>query len=243
VLRPIALIVAVIALAGCSGGSKRSSGSGSLPQGAKPSKLDPSKFTTEIDNPYWPMRPGARWVYRETGSDGTEQRVVVTVTSETREVMGIEARVVHDDVTEDGALVEDTLDWYAQDADGNVWYLGEDTKEFEDGKVVTTAGSWESGVDGALPGVIVPAEPEVGMTYRQEHYAGEAEDAADVLSLTERAEVPYGSFTDVLLTKDFTPLEPKVLEYKLYAPGVGPVLVLGVSGGGDREELLQLTTP
>ena len=81
------------------------------------------------------------------------------------------------------------------------------------------------------------------MTYRQEHYAGEAEDAADVLSLTERAEVPYGSFTDVLLTKDFTPLEPKVLEYKLYAPGVGPVLVLGVSGGGDREELLQLTTP
>ena len=231
--------IAIAALLTSCGGSERAS----LPQGADPVELDPGDFTTEIDNPYWPMRPGARWVYRETGSDGTEQRVVVTVTSETREVMGIEARVVHDVVTENGALVEDTFDWYAQDADGNVWYLGEDTKEFEDGKVVTTAGSWESGVDGALPGVIVPAEPEVGMTYRQEHYAGEAEDAADVLSLTERAEVPYGSFTDVLLTKDFTPLEPKVLEYKLYAPGVGPVLVLGVSGGGDREELLQLTTP
>jgi hypothetical protein len=215
----------------------------SLPQGAEPVELDPADFTTEIDNRYWPMRPGTRWVYRETGSDGAEQRVVVTVTTETREVMGIEARVVRDVVTEAGELVEDTFDWYAQDADGNVWYLGEDTKEYEGGEVVTTAGSWEAGVDGALPGVIVPAEPEVGMTYRQEHYAGEAEDAAEVLSLSERAEVPYGSFTDVLLTKDLTPLEPDVLEYKLYAPGVGPVLVLGVSGGSGREELLQVTTP
>ncbi len=228
----------VVLLVACSG-----SEGDSLPQGADPVELDPADFTTEIDNPYWPMRPGARWIYRETGPDGAEQRVVVAVTNETREVMGIEARVVHDSVTEGGALVEDTFDWYAQDADGNVWYLGEDTKEYEDGEVVTTAGSWEAGSDGALPGVIVPAEPEVGMTYRQEHYAGEAEDAAEVLSLSERAEVPYGSFTDVLLTKDFTPLEPKVLEYKLYAPGVGPVLVLGVSGGADREELLQLTTP
>ena len=230
---------ALAALVASCGGSEGAS----LPQGADPVELDPSDFTTEIDNRYWPMRPGARWIYRETGPDGAEQRVVVTVTNETREVMGIEARVVHDVVTEDGALVEDTFDWYAQDADGNVWYLGEDTKEYEDGEVVTTAGSWEAGVDGALPGVIVPAEPEVGLTYRQEHYAGEAEDAAEVLSLSERAEAPYGSFTDVLLTKDFTPLEPDVLEYKLYAPGVGPVLVLGVSGGAGREELLQLTTP
>ena len=234
----LATIVLAVLIASC-GGADRAS----LPQGADPVELDPADFTTEIDNPYWPMRPGVRWIYRETGPDGAEQRVVVAVTNETREVMGIEARVVHDSVTEGGALVEDTFDWYAQDADGNVWYLGEDTKEYEDGEVVTTAGSWEAGSDGALPGVIVPAEPEVGMTYRQEYYAGEAEDAAEVLSLSERAEVPYGSFTDVLLTKDFTPLEPKVLEYKLYAPGVGPVLVLGVSGGADREELLRLTTP
>jgi hypothetical protein len=234
----LATIALAVLIASC-GGADRAS----LPQGADPVELDPADFTTEIDNPYWPMRPGVRWIYRETGPDGAEQRVVVAVTNETREVMGIEARVVHDSVTEGGALVEDTFDWYAQDADGNVWYLGEDTKEYEDGEVVTTAGSWEAGSDGALPGVIVPAEPEVGMTYRQEYYAGEAEDAAEVLSLSERAEVPYGSFTDVLLTKDFTPLEPKVLEYKLYAPGVGPVLVLGVSGGADREELLRLTTP
>jgi hypothetical protein len=235
----LSVVAAVAALLASCGGA----GDDSLPQGADPVELDPTDFTTEIDNPYWPMRPGERWVYRETGSEGTEQRVVVTVTNETREVLGIEARVVHDVVTEDGEVVEDTFDWYAQDADGNVWYLGEDTKEYEGGEVATTAGSWEAGVDGALAGVIVPAEPAVGMTYRQEHYAGEAEDAAEVLSLSERAEVPYGSFTDVLLTKDFTPLEPQVLEYKLYAPGVGPVLALGVSGGSGREELLQLTTP
>jgi hypothetical protein len=235
----LSVVAAVAALLASCGGAEDDS----LPQGADPVELDPTDFTTEIDNPYWPMRPGARWVYRETGSEGAEQRVVVTVTNETREVLGIEARVVHDVVTEDGEVVEDTFDWYAQDADGNVWYLGEDTKEYEGGEVATTAGSWEAGVDGALAGVIVPAEPAVGMTYRQEHYAGEAEDAAEVLSLSERAEVPYGSFTDVLLTKDFTPLEPQVLEYKLYAPGVGPVLALGVSGGSGREELLQLTTP
>ena len=239
VLRPAVVLAAVLLLlVACDG-----SGDDSLPQGADPVELDPADFTTEIDNRYWPMRPGTRWVYRETDAEGAEQRDVVTVTNETREVMGVEARVVHDVVTEDGELVEDTFDWYAQDADGNVWYLGEDTKEYEEGKVATTAGSWEAGVDGALPGVIVPAEPEVGMTYRQEHYAGEAEDAAEILSLSERAGVPYGSFEDVLLTKDFTPLEPDVLEYKLYAPGVGPVLAIGVSGGSDREELVRLTTP
>lgn len=124
-----------------------------------------------------------------------------------------------------------------------MWYFGEDTKEYENGEVVTTAGSWEAGVDGAQPGIVVPADPEVGMTYRQEHYAGEAEDAAEVLSLDERAEVPFGSFQGVLLTKEFTPLEPEVLEYKLYARGIGPVLALGISGGAGREELVEYTKP
>ena len=153
------------------------------------------------------------------GRRGNEQRVVVTVTNETREVMGIEARVVHDLVTEGGVPVEDTYDWYAQDADGNVWYLGEDTKEYEDGKVVSTAGSWEAGVDGAQPGIAVPGAPEVGLTYRQEYYAGEAEDAAAVLSLDEQVEAPLGRFTGVLMTKDSTPLQPEILEYKFYARG------------------------
>jgi len=201
-------------------------------------KLNPADFVTRIDNPYWPMAPGSRWVYRETDPEGNAQRVVVDVTNSTKQILGIQATVVHDVVSEKGQLVEDTLDWYAQDKCGNVWYLGEDTKEYEKGKVVSTAGSWEAGVDGAQAGVIVAASPKDGLVYRQEYYAGEAEDAAEVLSTNEQAEVPYGHFQDVLLTKDYTPLHPEILEYKLYAKGVGPVLVLGVSGGAGWEELL-----
>jgi len=214
-----------------------------LPQGSEPVTLDPTDFVDRIDHPYWPMAPGTRWVYRESDTKGNAQKVKVTVTDRTREILGIQATVVHDKVTEDGELIENTFDWYAQDACGNVWYMGENTKEYENGEVVTTAGSWEAGVDGAQPGVIMPADPQVGMTYRQEYYAGEAEDAAEVLSLDEQAQVPFGHFSDVLLTKDFTPLAPKVLEYKLYALGVGPVLVVGVSGGSDREELLEFHLP
>jgi hypothetical protein len=201
-------------------------------------RAEPRRFSATIDNPYWPMAPGSRWVYREIDADGV-QRVVVTVTHRTRRIAnGAVARVVHDRVTEHGRLVEDTDDWYAQDQDGTVWYLGEDTTEFENGRAVTTKGSWEAGVDGARAGIVMPAHPRVGMRYRQEYLEGEAEDQAEVLSLDERAEVPFGRFRHVLMTKDFTPLEPDVLEHKLYAKGVGPVLVLDVSGASGREELL-----
>jgi hypothetical protein len=211
---------------------------GGLPRGSDPVTLTPSEFTTEIDNPYLPMRPGDHWVYRETDVDGSEQRVEVTVTGETKTILGIEAVVVHDVATEDGEVIEDTYDWYAQDADGNVWYLGEDTKEFEDGEVTSTAGSWEAGVDGAQPGIAMPADPEPGLTYRQEYYAGEAEDAARVLSVDELVSAPFGSYDEALLTRDFTPVEPDVVEYKLYARGVGLVLAVAVSGGSSREELV-----
>lgn len=214
-----------------------------LPQGGDPVTLDPADFVGGIDNSYWPMPPGARWVYRESDPQGDAQKVKVTVTTRTREISGIQATVVHDKVIAQGELVENTFDWYAQDVCGNVWYLGENTKEYENGQVVSTAGSWEHGVDGAMAGVVVPADPLVGMTYRQEYYAGEAEDAAEILSVEEQAQVQAGHFVDVLLTKDFTPLHPRILEYKLYAPGVGPVLVFGVSGGSDREELLSYTVP
>jgi hypothetical protein len=215
-------------LAGCG------SDSTSLPQGSEPSKLEPGGFVSEIDNPYWPMTPGTTWVYLEDG-----QRVEVTVTDRKKQIVGIPATVVHDVVTEDGALVEDTWDWYGQDADGNVWYLGEDTKEYENGKLKSTEGSWQAGVDGAEAGVVVPAKPEIGLTYRQEYYKGEAEDAARVLSLDERVEVPFGRFTQVLMTKDYTPLEPRILEHKFYAKSVGPVLALTVAGGSGREELIR----
>jgi hypothetical protein len=212
-----------------------------LPQGGEAVELDPSEFTTAIDNPYWPMEPGTRWMYREIDEEGKELKVVVIVTTETKEIAnGITARVVRDTVTEDGELIEDTKDWYAQDAEGNIWYLGEETAEFEDGELTTRSGSFEAGVDGALPGIIMPADPQPGMMYRQEYYEGEAEDNGEVLSTNEMAEVPFGQFEDVLLTKDTITIEPDVLEYKLYAKGVGPMLVFGVSGGGGREELLKM---
>jgi hypothetical protein len=223
-------VVAVLALAGC--GSE----STSLPRGSEPANLDAGDFVDHIDNPYWPMAPRSKWVYRENG-----QRVEVTVTDQTKEILGIRATVVHDVVTEEGELVEDTYDWYAQDKDGNLWYLGETTKEYENGKVKSTEGSWEAGVDGAEAGILLPGEPEVGTRYRQEYYEGEAEDVGEILSLEEKVEVPHGSFDHVLMTKDTTPLEPDVLEHKFYAKGVGPVLVVAISGGSGREELLRFT--
>lgn len=224
-------------------GEQRTGAEASLPRSSEPADLDPADFTTEIDNEYWPMEPGTQWVYREIDEEGQELRVVVTVTSETSEMAnGVTARVVRDTVTLDGEVVEDTFDWYAQDSDGTIWYLGEDTAEFENGQVTSTGGSFEAGKDGALAGVIMPADPAVGMAYRQEYLRGEAEDNGEVLSLDEQAEVPAGHYDSALLTKDTITIEPDVLEYKLYAPGVGPVLVLGVSGGGGREELVEVGT-
>lgn len=181
----LSLLLAFFFLAGCGGdGSDRESdgaGVASLPQGAEPVAVDPADFSVEIDNPYWPMRPGSRWVYRESDGEGGVQRVVVTVTEETKRIAnGIEARVVHDVVSQGGKPIEITDDWYAQDSEGNVWYLGERTAEYEDSKVVSRAGSWEAGVDGAQPGIIMPADPRPGLAYRQEYYAGEAEDRAKI---------------------------------------------------------------
>jgi hypothetical protein len=231
-----------LSLAACGGGDDGGGddgGGSALPQGSEPANLDPADFTTQIDNPYWPMAPGDRWVYRETDTEGTVQRVVVTVTPKTKRIAnGVDARVVHDVVTEGGQPVEVTDDWYAQDSDGNIWYLGEKTTEYSHGKPKSTAGSFEAGVDGAQPGIILPANPEPGMAYRQEYYAGEAEDEGEIVSLDEQAEVPAGHYKDVLMTKDTNPLEPKVLEFKFYARGVGPVLAVAVSGGSDREELV-----
>ncbi|MGZ8647599.1 MAG: hypothetical protein ACXW08_03025 [Solirubrobacteraceae bacterium] len=197
-------------------------------------------FTTRIDNPYWPMRPGARWVYRETDDDGSRQKVVVTVTNRTKRVAsGIVGRVVRDTVTEDGQLVEDTFDWYAQDRRGNIWYLGEDTTDYEDGRPVSKEGSFEDGVNGARRGIVMLAGPRVGREYREERAPGEAEDEARVLSRDEQVEVPFGHFTNVLMTRNVNPLEPKTQEYKWYARGVGPVMALSVSGSRDREVLVR----
>ena len=252
--KPIAtalvLLGATFALAACGDDDGDGDGGGDgaassdLPQGSEPVDLNPDDFTTKIDNPYWPMEPGARWVYRETDQEGADQRVVVTVTDRTKKIAnGIDARVVRDVVsdTNSGEPVEITDDWYAQDSDGNIWYMGEATAEYENGKIVTRAGSFEAGVDGAQPGIIMPAEPEVGQTYRQEYYRGKAEDEGAVVSLDAQAEVPAGHFDPALMTQDTNPLEPKVYELKFYAKDVGPALAVSVSGGSDREELLGYT--
>jgi hypothetical protein len=235
----IGALVVALTVTAC-GGDDGDSGS-SLPQGSEPVDLNPDDFTTNIDNPYWPMEPGSRWVYTETDEDG-KHRIVVTVTDKTKQIAnGIEARVVRD-VVSNGEPIEITDDWYAQDSDGNVWYMGEKTAEYENGKLVTRAGSFEAGVDGAQPGIIMPANPEPGQTYRQEYREGKAEDEGEVLALNRQAEVPAGHYPDTVMINDLNPLEPKVSELKFYAKGVGPVLAVSVSGeAGDREELLSYT--
>ena len=217
------------------------SAAASLPQDGEPVTLNPADFTAKVTNPYFPLVPGTRFVYHETDAEGAVQRDVVHVTKRRKLIAnGITARVVHDVVSEDGEPVEKTFDWFAQDRAGNVWYLGEDTREYENGHVSSTHGSFEAGVDGAQPGVIMPAAPQVGMTYRQEFYAGQAEDQAQILSLDEQAGVPFGHFTGVLMTKETNPLEPRHTEYKFYARGVGPVLELTASGGTDRVVLVKV---
>lgn len=202
--------------------------------------IDPADFGGPVDNPYMPLLPRSRWVYQGT-SDGESERIEVLVTGETRQVMGIDAVVVRDTVTVDGELVEDTDDWFAQDADGNVWYLGEDSTEYEDGEVASSAGSWEAGVDGALPGIVMPADPQVGDAYRQEFYPGEAEDLAEVVRIGDSATVAGQAYDDLLVVEEWNPLEPEAVEEKSYARGVGVVLEVKTAGGDERAELVEFT--
>jgi hypothetical protein len=234
-----------VALAACGGEANGSSEpTASLPQGSEPVELDPADFTTEIDNPYWPMAPGSTWVYREANTKGEEEKVVVEVTDKTKTIAnGVEARVVRDTVTENGVPVEVTDDWYAQDSDGNIWYLGEATTEYVNGKPDNTIGSFEAGVDGAQAGIAMPANPEPGLSYRQEYYADEAEDEGAIVTVgEEQVQVPFGHFdTGVVMTRDLVPTEPKVQELKFYAPGVGPLLSVHTDGLGGRAELVSYT--
>jgi hypothetical protein len=199
--------------------------------------IDPAAFTMTIDNPYLPLIPGTTLIY-----EGDGERIEVAVTGRTRVVMGVETIAVRDRAYEEGALVEDTEDWFAQDAAGNVWYFGEDTAECEAGKPISTHGAWEAGVDGAQPGIVMLADPRVGDLYRQEFYAGEAEDQARVLRIDPSIDVSAGTFADVLVTEDFTPLEPDLLEEKSYARGVGVVQERTVTGGSGVLRLVETRT-
>lgn len=194
----------------------------------------PERFVPLVDNPWLPLHPGTTLVY-EQHEDGEVERIEVETTTETREVLGVLCTVVHDVARVDGEVVEDTFDWLAQDEDGNVWYFGELSRDFADGELVGLAGSWEAGEDGAYPGIVMRAAPQVGDLYRQEFLLREAEDVAGVIATGETVVVPYGTFTGCLVTEEYTPVEPDVLEHKYYAPGLGLVLAVDVESGARLE--------
>lgn len=209
---------------------------------AAASAPSPSGWVSEVTNRYFPLHPGTTFHY-EGETDGIPTSDDMAVTHLTKVILGVPCTVVRDRVYTNGILSEDTLDWYAQDTNGNVWYFGEDTRELDpDGNVISTEGSWLAGVDGAQQGIIMEANPRVGDKYRQEFALGVAQDMAQVLSVNKSICVRYGCYDDLLLTREFTPLEKGVTEHKLYAPGVGDILVEVVKGGDERSELVSVST-
>ena len=196
-------------------------------------------FVAQITNPYMNFAPGRIFVYRTETSAGTEIDTV-EVTGEIKMIIGVATTVVHDRVYLNGTLSEDTFDWMAQDTEGNVWYFGEDTKEYENGQVVSTAGSWEAGVSGE-PGILMLAEPEVGLRYKQEDSPDNAEDMAKIVSLCAPVEVPYGDFECALVIAEWSLVESGPRDAKYYVSGVGDVLELGQRGSKqERTELIAI---
>ncbi len=188
--------------------------------GAYDPEIEPDDFSTTVDNPFFPLKVGATWIYESDTDEGLEV-IEVTVLAETREILGVECVSVRDTVTLEGEFVEDTIDWYAQDDDGNVWYFGEISFNYEDGFVENIDGSWLAGLDGAKPGIVMLGAPTVGTTYRQEWLLGDAEDAATVLSIDASVTIGIGTYGGCVQTADFLPPEPDALEHKFFAPGIG----------------------
>jgi hypothetical protein len=197
-------------------------------------------FVERIDNRYMPLIPGALYIY-EGSEDGEFQRNTVEVTHDTKSILGVDAVVVLDIVKDKhGDLIEKTFDWFGQDENGNVWYLGEDSKEYENGQVVSTEGSWEAGIDGAKPGIIMEAQPKVGDVYQQECFPGVAEDQAKVLGRNAPVSTPFGDFGHTLRTRETTPSEPGVAEDKFYAQCIGMVRTTTVQGGQGESRLVEI---
>jgi hypothetical protein len=202
----------------------------------------PTNWVTAVTNPFFPLVRGTTYEYEGQTGQGLE-KTMVEVLNSIKVVNGVAATVVRDRVYLNGALIEDTYDWYAQDGAGNVWYLGEESKEIENGQVVSTEGSWEWGVDGALPGIIMWADPaaHVGEEYRQEFYEGEAEDFGKVIVVGQSVNVRYGSFSGCIVTADRNALEPGPVENKSYCSQIGLVLEVKAPSGQERVELVTKT--
>ena len=200
--------------------------------------IDPANFTAVVNNPWFPLKPGSRYVY-EGVKDGEHVRDVTTVTDGVQRIEGVPCVVVKDQLFHaDGSLVEDTSDFYTQDIQGNVWYFGEVTAGLDDqGNLTDTEGSWLAGEDGAQPGIFMEANPAVGHSFRQEDYPGHAEDQFAVLDLAASVTVPFGSYNESILTQETTVLEPSVVDHKNYAKGIGEIAELQVQGPQPPEEL------
>ncbi len=201
--------------------------------------FDKSNFSNplKIDNKYFPLKPGTTMIY-EGKSEDEPTRDVFVVTNDTKEIAGITARVVHDDGYVKGEHEETTDDWFAQDDQGNVWYMGEYTTDLSNKG--SHEGSWEAGVKGAEAGVIMETDPKVDDTYNQEFSKGVAEDKGTILSLDEKITVPYGTFSNVLKTKDFSALEPDIVENKYYAQNIGEIKAMSVKGESEVQSLVQI---
>jgi hypothetical protein len=223
--------------------SPSSSASSSPTAAAYNPTINAADFSSKIDHPYFPLTPGSTKVFEGT-RDGKPMRTEFVVTDRTRVVMGVKCVVVEDTVTSNGALVEKTEDWFAQKNDGSVWYFGENTAEYVNGVVSSTHGTWEAGVDGAVPGVIMHAHPKVGTEYYQEYRPGEAEDRAKILTLDSVVKVPAGNYTKVITTEDSDPLNPDKTDKKWYAPGVGVVRSIRIkSDSREQSALVSVTRP
>ena len=222
------------AIAGMAGCSNSSTG----PNGAVYKPNIPTSWASAVTNAYFPLVPGTTYQFSGQTDEGLET-ITVEVLSGTKVVNGVTATIVRDRVYLSGNLIEDTFDWYAQDAAGNVWYLGEDSREIQNGQVLNTEGSWEWGKDGALPGIIMWADPaaHVGEEYRQEYYEDEAEDFGKVVATGQTVDVPYGQLTNCVKTEDWNSLESGGREFKFYCTAVGMALEVKIEGG-DRVELL-----
>jgi len=223
------------------GGLVLGAGRGAATSTSGRAAIDPDNFVRTITNPYLPYRPGSVWVY--TGvKDGQTQRDVVRVTHRTRTIMGVTTTAVSDVATHGGAVLESTTDWYAQDRQGNVWYFGEATKARNPDGTFDTSGSWVAGVEGARPGIMMTAHPEVGDAHRQEYWRGQAEDQYWLVDMASTATVPAGAYTGAARTLEWSRLEPGVVDEKLYVPGIGVVKELAASGPKEVANLVSYTT-
>lgn len=240
VMTAVALGLAAAAYAG--GSQPRTAAPATTTSTPAPPTLPRTRdFVAVVDNPYLPFVAGTRWVYKGYGEEAAE-RNVVTVLRRTKAIEGVTTTVVHDVVMEDGKVTEDTHDWYAQDRLGNVWYFGELSKEFHAGHV-DTSGSWQAGVNGGQAGIVMPADPVVGRIYAQESEPGDAEDFAKVIALDEQVGVPFGHFDEARVTSEGSSLEPKTVELKFYAKGVGVVTEIQTSPRFARTALVKMTRP